>query len=105
MIDFVDGKYVLLRPIIFSCGCGGSGPKLRRMLRGAGVEVPIYLTVNNVKLKRYVVQEGLKSKIMALSDSKHGVLYNPDTKQFIDLLKAPETDQVFANIKRVANAQ
>lgn len=105
MIEFRGNRYELLYPIIMSCGCSGTAPKMRRMVRAAGVEVDITLTPNNARLKRYIKQENLKAKIPAIADSKHGVLYNPHTQQFIDLLKAPENEHVYENMRRVVDGR
>jgi len=97
------GRTQMVRPAVFSCGCGSVGPDARRLLRLAGAEnTPIVMTRSDDNARWYIADKQLQNKIPALAKSKHSVLYNPFTKQYINLLNAPASEDVIANIKKVA---
>lgn len=99
-----DGTLGMTETAVFSCGCSGVVPDARNKLRMAGVgNVPLVMTNINDKARKYIRQVGLNIVAPGLSKSTHSVLYNPKTGQFIDLLKAPNNGDVYANIAKVVN--
>lgn len=99
----VGDVYVLNGPVVFHCGCGDTAVIARKKMRAAGVDAPLVISNNNTNTKRYIKQEGLESRIPALRRKKHIVLYNPFSRQYIDLLGAPDTQMVRDNIYKVVN--
>lgn len=98
-----DGTYQLSGVAVFSCGCSNVVPEARNKLRMAGVpDVPLIMTTSNQRARKYVRQIGLDKLVPTLNRSTHSVLYNPSTGQYVDLLKSPQTEQVFENIFKVA---
>lgn len=99
------GKVEMLRPAVFSCGCGSVGPEARRLLRFAGSpDTPLVMTSSDDSARWYIADQQLQNKIPALAKRKHSVLYNPFTKRYINLLNAPITESVIANVKEVVAA-
>lgn len=105
MIKTIGDRYEVTGTVVFGCGCGDTVPQVKTFLRKAKVEVPYISVPSNSKVRRYIKQERLKDAIPALSNGKYGILFNPKTRQFIDLLRAPKTEQVFNNIRIVVNGQ
>lgn len=98
-----DGTYKINQSVVFSCGCANVVPEARNKLRMSGVaDIPIVLTSNNTKVKKYIRQIGLDNLVPSLKKGTHSVLYNPDTGKYINLLKSPKTDEVYSNIFNVA---
>lgn len=98
-----NGVFQLSDTVIFSCGCNGVGPRVKRMVRNAGIDTPILNTNLKPRAKIYIKRIGLDKAIPSLAKSKYAVMYNPHTTQFIDLLNAPENESVYENMRRVAN--
>lgn len=92
---------VATTPFILTCGCGSIVPDTKRLLRKANVDAVFVNSTVNSDARKYVKQIGLASRIPSVSKSKHALVYNPFTTQFIDLLNAPKTDQLVEKIKRV----
>ncbi len=106
MITSTSTGYTLNGTAVFSCGCGNLTPKIRRIMRSAGCgEVPVIVTSNNVESRKYIKQERLDGYIPALKSRKHGVLYNPSTKRFIDIYGASKGDlaKLYENIAEVVH--
>lgn len=101
-----DGSFQINQVVIFSCGCGSVVPDARNKVRMAGAaDVPIVMTSTNNKAMQYIKQIGLDQQVPSLRKSQHSVLYNPHTGQYVDLLKSPQTQQVYENIFNVVRGQ
>jgi hypothetical protein len=98
-----DGSFGMSSVAVFSCGCSNVVPEARNKLRIAGApDIPFITTTANQNAKGFVRQIGLDKLVPSLNKSTHSVLYNPFTGKYVDLLKAPKTEQVFENIYKVA---
>lgn len=99
-----DGTYTLEQPVVFHCGCGSVLPDVKSKLMMSGVpHIALINTNNNKRAKPYIHQIHLNFVAPSLNKTSHAVLYNPLTGKFIDLKKAPNNQNVYSNIYKVAN--
>lgn len=100
-----NGKYTLSEVVVVSCGCGDLGPRVRRLLEKSGVTIPIVNSSGSMNAKGYIQQMKLDTAVPSLRKSKHAVLINPFTGQYIDLMNARETPRLLTDILIVASAK
>jgi hypothetical protein len=101
-----DGSLRMNRVAVFTCGCAGTVPETKQLLRLAGVpEIPMVVNTTNQKVRKFIQQVGLDSRLPAINKGKHSILYNPFTRQYIDLFKVQPTETVLSNIQTLAEAR
>lgn len=98
-----NGTIVATAPFIMTCGCGSIVPDTKKLLRRAGIDVAFVNSSINADARKYVKQIGLNKLVPSLNKTKHAVVFNPQTRQFVDLLNAPRNDQLVDNIRRVVS--
>lgn len=97
-----DGTWMADKAFVVTCGCGGIVPDARILLRHAGKsDVPMLVSNSNHAVKDYLQQVGLMDREPSLKSTRHAVLFNPITKRYMNLMKAPRTQTTYDNIKTI----